>query len=101
MSRMEYIDDNVEQTSDVYIHRPNYGYSCCSTCYEPHVNGHTGITSFNQKNWFCSAACQTLFWYDNKLANYAPETVSVLETMRKKFYTSEKLEKNKKKYYRN
>jgi hypothetical protein len=98
MSRMEYIDDTT-LTTDYEVRQSKFAQSSCATCYEAHVDGQVGITPSNQKFWFCSGACQTLFYHDNKLAVYSQETVAVLETMRKKFYTREKLDKNKKRHH--
>jgi hypothetical protein len=95
MSRLEYMDDNIHN-NDFQQANPFKIGTACATCYEQHVADQVGFTSTKLNCWFCSGACQTLYWHDNKLVIYAPNVVEALEAMRKKHYTKEKLDKNRK-----
>ena len=99
MSRLEYNEDNnLNNFDDDSQWRTNnmFNQTHCTYCFDPHCNT-VGLISAKHKAWFCSGACQTMYFYDNKLATYSSDTVAVIQEMRKKFYSEEKLKERKKK----
>ena len=91
MSRTEYNDDSY--TSNVFDDDNRttvFPQSYCAYCNDQHVKDQVGLLSVRYKVWFCSGGCQSLYLHDNKLVQYAPETVAVLIEMKKKFYNDKK-----------
>ena len=86
MSRTEYNEElnYSDKKHDVF-------HSYCAYCYDLHVKDKVGLLSLQNDAWFCSGACQSMYSHDNKLVNYPPEVVIVLEKMRKEFYNPRKL----------
>jgi hypothetical protein len=99
MSRMEYNEEVNNQSAYDDDNNRSHGFaqSYCAYCYEPHVKDQVGLLSARSKAWFCSGACQSMYSHDNKLVQFAPETVAVLEGMRKKFYSSDKINQRRRK----
>ena len=93
-SRLEYIDESNE---NITYENNNTSYqSKCSYCYGTRCPNVVGLLAPKYNAWLCSGACLSMYQHDNKIISYAPETVQVLETMRKKYYTKEILDKHRK-----
>ena len=95
LSRNEYNDIHpLSQWDEDPTQSSQFNQTNCSYCNEARCNT-VGIISPLHKTWYCSGACQTMYMYDNKLAQYGSETVAVIHEMRKKFYSDEKKTKRK------
>ena len=99
MSRREHTEEYTSTAFDEDGWRSNgiFNQSYCAFCYESHCPNETGLISPKHKVWFCSGACHTMYFHDNKLTSFSQETVAVINEMRKKFYPDEKLANKRKK----
>jgi hypothetical protein len=95
-TRTEYIDESNENIT--YNENTTTYQSHCSFCYETKCPNDIGLIAPKYNAWLCSGACLAMYQHDNKLVNFAPETVQVLSDMRKKYYTKEILDKRRKRY---
>ena len=85
MSRLDYDDTEIVYETHHSVHLP-----LCTYCNSVHVRDEIGLTMHKYNAWFCSGACMTMYQYDNKIVLYSPDTVKVLEEMRRKFYSKER-----------
>ena len=100
---MSRLDFNEITNNDESIQKPFaklYNQSYCNYCFDAHTNNMVGCLSLKAGLWFCGPTCQTMYSYDNKLVYYTPELTVELQRLRKKFYSSEKLDKLRKMQHR-
>jgi len=99
MSRLEFEEtpafEEVNQHTSV---AKLYNQATCGYCFCDHTSNMVGTVSVKADKWFCGPACQTMYLYDNKLVRYTPDLTMELERMRKRYYSSDKLEKKRQQF---